>query len=86
MTRKEAEKAIYEKLLEVREIFEEFCPEDSYLTMTILTQDSFYPSGITFNNSYYGVDDIFNNHRLYFPETHLDSKLVDSYDPAREEQ
>ena len=81
MTRKEAEKAIYEKLLEVRQIMEEFCPEDNYLTMTILIEDeSAYPNGITFNNSYYGIENIDNPHRLYFPEVGAD------YDNEEEQQ
>lgn len=84
MTRKEAEKAIYEKLLEVRKIFEEFCPEDNYLSMAILTKSDCYPDGITFNNSFYRDEDVYNPHRLYFPE-HFWLNATDGYEPDKEE-
>lgn len=35
MTRKEFEDYLVEKLEEIREVYNEYCPEDPYLTMTL---------------------------------------------------
>ena len=47
MTRAEAERKIFEHMAAIRDIRDEYCPDDNYLTLTIL-DDS-----IAFNNSYF---------------------------------
>lgn len=49
MTREKAEQAIYEKMQEIRDIMEKYCPEDSYLTLCISQQNGH----IWFNNAYW---------------------------------
>lgn len=57
-TKDEAERAIYEKILEIKQIAMEYCPEDGYLTMCILENGT-----ILFNNEYWN-DNV--KHKLEF--------------------
>lgn len=49
MTRKEFEDYLVEKLEEIREVYNEYCPEDTYLTMTLHSGGK----AISANNTYW---------------------------------
>lgn len=62
MNRYEAEKAIYERMCEIRDIVKEVNPEDDYFSLAIVN------GRIFFNNSLYGSENANNEKRIYFPE------------------